>query len=291
VTPLPHDSVVLPVSPLNLTITAGASSATAKLSVTVVNADILPSPEMPGHTIDLSASTDCPGATVSPPDFDGTTAGTQHAVLLAGGKSKNATVLLTVPSTIVTLNHKAPFRCTVTFTATNMPSTLIDPAPSNNSVTVEVNVIDKNDPEQATTNESLVLSLKPIKVLIPAAKASVAKSVTVKVVNADILPAAATPGHTITVTASDGTCPTGTVGIVDYDGKTPGAQNFVTVKGGVSKSGPLALSIANAGFTTRNAKSPARCVATVTASGPAGDADASNNTTHLTIDVFDKHDY
>jgi len=35
----------------------------------------------------------------------------------------------------------------------------------------------------------------------------------------------------------------------------------------------------------------ARCTAFVTASGPSGDADASNNTARLVIDVVDENDF
>src|SRR5262249_26866392 len=111
------------------------------------------------------------------------------------------------------------------------------------------------------------------------------------VINADILPAPETTTDAITVTASDGDCPSGTIGVADYDGTTPGSQNVAQVKGGQSKSGLLPLTINASAFLSPNKKSTARCTAILTASGPGGDSDASNNVTKLVIDVNDKNDY
>jgi hypothetical protein len=113
----------------------------------------------------------------------------------------------------------------------------------------------------------------------------------VSVVNADIRPFKADPGHEISVSASDGTCPPGTVGMVDFDPKTPGVQDGVTVKGGQAKRGKLSLTIDPAAFTSGNAKSPHRCVAMLTATDAAPDAETTNDTTRLVIDVYDKNDF
>jgi len=289
-TPAPHDSMVLPVAPVNVRIPSGSSFATKSIAVTVRNGDVLPFPESPGHTIDLAASTDCPGATIGMPDFDTKAAGTQHSVLLAGGKTKTAKVPLMVPNTIMVLNHKSPFRCSVTFTASTVPASP-DPDSSNDSYTVDVNVLDQNDPDQPTSTETVLQSLRAVTVTVPKGKTSASKTASVKVTNADILPTKADPGHQITVTVTDGTCPSGTVGVVDYDRMTAGNQNFVTVKGGATKGGKLVLSIDGSAFTSHNAKSPHRCVAMATASDAAPDADTSNDTTRLVIDVIDKNDF
>jgi hypothetical protein len=45
-----------------------------------------------------------------------------------------------------------------------------------------------------------------------------------------------------------------------------------------------------AAFTAANSKSPQRCVATMTASDASPDAETSNDTTRLVIDVYDKND-
>ena len=41
---------------------------------------------------------------------------------------------------------------------------------------------------------------------------------------------------------------------------------------------------------TPNKLSPQRCVVTVSAAGPGGDSDGSNNTTQVVIDVIDRND-
>ena len=288
-----HDSVVLSRQPLTVTLKSGVTSVTKNLIVTVRNADILPTPETPGHTILLTASsTDCPAGTIAGlPDFDAKTPGAQNSVRLAGGKSKSAALPLVITSSgFTTFNHKAQTRCTITLTASSPGNT--DPVATNNVTTVEINVIDKNDPEQSTAHESVIQSISPVTVTLKDGMASTVKNVRPVIGNADILPAAEVPGHLITVTASDGDCPAGTVGIADYDGKTPGAQNSATVKGGATKGGPLPLTINASAFATTNAKSPARCTAVLTATGPSNpDPDPSNNTTKLVIDVIDKNDF
>ncbi len=285
----PHDSVVASVSPINITIPSGATSISKKVKVGVLNGDLLPVPASPGHTIRLSATTTCAGATLTTPDFD-PAPGEQDTIQLAGGKKKAATLLLTVPSSITSLNKKAPARCSVTFTAQDNAGAGADPAPSNNTYTVDVNIVDRNDPEQATTTESVIASMKAVKVIVPHAKPSATKNAVVKVVNADILPMPANPGHSITVLVADGTCPPGAVGVVDYD-PTAASSNSVTVKGGAAKAGKSLLTINAAAFSTANSKSPRRCVATLTASDAIPDADSSNNTTSLVIDVYDKNDF
>jgi hypothetical protein len=285
----PHDSVVLPVKPLTVTLASGKLSVSKPVKVTVRNADA----DFLGHKIQLSASSaDCPGGTIAGlPDFK-TTPGPQDSVLVASGKSKTATVPLVISSAaFATFNHKAPTRCTITFTASTFEAPgNVDPNPSNDAVTMELNVIDKNDPEMSAVHESVIKSLAPVTVTLKDLMTTKTKNVAPAVVNADILPPE-TLGHSITVSLSDGDCPSGTVGVVDMDTKTVGVQNPVTVKGGSTKSGKLPLTINASNFLSPNIKSPARCTAQVSISGPGGDTDASNDVTELVIDVIDKNDF
>jgi len=294
-TPFTHDSVVLPRKPLTVTLPkTGSDPVTKKLALKVRNADILPAPEQPGHTIRLGVSTDCPaGVTVGTPDFDRSTAGAQDAVLVAGGKTKAAVVLLSFSRGLLTnYNLKAPFRCTLTATvATVDPSPNADPSRSNDSVTVEVNIIDKSDAEQSAAHETVIKSLAPVQITIPKTASAKIKNVHPKVVNADYLPTPE-PGHAITLSALDGDCPVGTVGLADLDLGTSGPQPMVIIPGGVTKGGIVPITINALAFTTPNAKSPGRCTALVRAAGPTDpDRDPSNNTTRLVIDVVDKHGF
>ena len=236
------------------------------------------------------SSADCPVGMAGTPDFGKAALGPANVVTMVGGKRKTAMVPLTITSAdFTTFNHKAPTRCTLTFTAT-MPGSN-DPTPENAVATVEINIIDKNDPEGTARHESLIKSIAPAKITLPRDTTAKLRNVRPTVVNADILPTVETTADAITVVASDGDCPSGTVGVADYNARMPGAQNTAQVTGGRSKAGLLPLTINANAFLSPNAKSPARCTAVLTASGPGGDSDGSNNTTKLVIDVLDKNDF
>lgn len=281
-----HDSVVLPVNPLTVKIPSGATVVRKTLKVKVQNADLLPVPEGEGHTIQLTVDdSDCPaGTVVGAPDFDKDADGDQDSVLLAGGDSARAILTLDVAAaSFATFNHKAPARCSLYLIAQS-PG-FEDPNAGNNIAPLEINVIDANDGEQTSVHESFVTSLKPLKLTIRAGSAAATKAAKVKVGNADLLPEPENPGDLLTVIEANGSCPTGTVGSPDYDG-----QSSVTVNGGKAASGKLPVTAAATELHARNAKSPARCLATVTVAGPGGDTDASNDTSTLVIDVYDKND-
>ena len=138
-----HDSVVLPIKPLNVTIPLGAAAVRKVIRVRVANADIRPVREKPGHIIRLVARDgDCPVGTVDGlPDFDNIIVGAQDVVFLAGGRSKTAAVSLKIDATAFTsFNRKAPRRCTLQFEARLAGTAAIDPTPDNNLMTVELNV-------------------------------------------------------------------------------------------------------------------------------------------------------
>jgi len=284
-----HDSVVLGAAPklAKVTIRKGASSASKTLRVRVGNG--APG-EKPGHTIQLTVGGDCPdGTVVGVPDFDKAAAGSPDTAVVAGGRPRTARVSLHIDSAaFTTFNAKSPRRCTLIFTAKTVePTTWFEPTPENNTIAVELNVTDKNDPGQSTKHESVLQSIAPVRVGLSRGKASRTKGTKVTVVNADILPTPEKPGDVITVTASDGDCPTGTVGMVDFKG-----QNSVTLAGGAKESGQLALTIDAAAFTSPSAASPARCTAELTATGPSvTDPDVTNNRTKLVINVVDKNDF
>jgi hypothetical protein len=212
--------------------------------------------------------------------------------VLDSGKSKAAKIPLTISSAaFATFNSKAPKRCTITLTANtiNEPGN-VDPNPSNDVATLELNVIDKNDPQMAAVHESIMKSVKPLTLTIGDGAVSKVKTAKPAAGNADILPQAEDPGHLITVMQSDD-CPRGTVGMVDYDADTGGSQSFITLKGGKSASGKLTVTASSAAFSTPNPKSPQRCTVLLTATGPGGDSDSTNDATVLVIEVVDKNDF
>lgn len=97
------------------------------------------------------------------------------------------------------------------------------------------------------------------------------------------------PGDELFAVAADGTCPAGTVGVVDHQG-TAGIQSSVVVPRSAKKPATLPLT-ATSSASTPNKLSPQRCVATVSVTGPSGDLDGSNNVTQLVIDILDKNDF
>lgn len=290
-TPPSHDSVVLQVRPLNITIPNNQEAVTKTLRVPVRNADIFPVVERPGHTIQLVADEGtCPPGTIAGlPDFDSRTAGSQDSVLLSGNRVRRASVPLIISrDAFASIGPRAPHRCTLTFTARTIdPVVNSDPAPANNQITVELTVTDQNDPAPPG-HEILFTSIAPVKITIARGKFTVLKTLIPSVGRATVPQSLS---DLITVTTSDGTCPVGTVGAVDFDFSKPGAQTSVNVGSGLIRTGSLVLTINGAAFRTTNSVSPTRCTALLNASGALGDSDASNNTTRLVIDVTDKNDF
>jgi len=293
-----HDSVVLPVKPIKAKVPDDAPmSVTKNVKVKVVNADVS---EGGSDTLKLTASSDCPaGVTVGTPNF-----GSGDTVVVDAGRKATATVAVTVTDAAFTVfNHKASKRCTLTFTSTTVASnppgmggsmpvvSNLDPTSSNNSVTAELNVFDKNDAETTSPpHESFAVSLRPVKVKIASGKAAATKKIKPAVGNADILPAADV-GDSINVTVDVSTCPGPPTFSLDMNRDTGGDQSSTLVDGGRTAKGLLLLTFDRAAITTPNAKSPQRCVATITATGPTDpDPDPTNNTTRVVIDILDKND-
>lgn len=282
--------MVRPLRPLKVHIRSGAATATKPLRVKVRNNDLDPSAT---QTVQLTVNNvDCPpGILQAPPDFDRGTPGQQDTIELRGRLTKTAIVFLTIAAAdFTTFNRKAPARCTLSFTSSSTAPGNIDPAPENNTMTMEINVFDANDAEQAATHESVIESarlLHPGKVeILPGATVREAL-VRIAVINAD---RGENPGDVITVAADDGDCPPGTIGVPDFDKRTPGEQSSVTVKGGGKARGLVRLTIVGSQFDTVDVRSPDRCTALLTVVGPGGDSDASNDTTRLVIDVIDRAD-
>jgi hypothetical protein len=283
-TPPAHDVVVLPVNPVTITIPAGKGAATKTLSIRVRNADVTHTAGYPVH-LDVDDS-DCGGGVAATPDFVSTAPGAQNVITIADGGMKTARVGLTVTAAAFTsFSRSAPHRCTLIFTAKpGSPGDANDPTPANNTMPVEVNIIDNNDPSQSTPHQTTIGSLKPVTVTIADGQATKNKTMRPSVGNAD---AAEVPGDPINLLLSSGTCAPGTGGTVTF----VGAPSPVVVRGGTHITGILPLTVTSAQVHTPNKRSPQRCVIALTATGPGGDGDASNNTTQVVIDVVDKNDY
>ena len=284
-----HDTVVLPVKPVAVTIPIGKTSVTKTIFVKVRNAD---QTHTTGYNVKLSVDdSDCGTlhATAAAPDFLPLTTGTQDSVLVPDGKTKSAKVVLTISASAFTsVNRKAPHRCTLWFTsAADTALVNADPTPANNSFPVELNVTNLNNLDQTVVHETTIDSLRPLAINVPNGKPSKTSTVLPRVGNAD---ANEPLGDLIGATAVDGTCPTGTVSGIDFS-TLSGIQSSATVKGKSKKSGRLAITATNT-LCTPNSLSPQRCIVTVSAAGPSNDSDPdpSNNSTRLVIDMIDKSD-
>jgi len=285
------DSVVLPIKPVTIVIGQGQSAVQKLVKVKVVNADILPENEAVGHPIKLIVHPgNCPAGTIAgSPDFDIRTVGAQDTIVLRGGRSKKAVVPLSVASASFTsFNRVTPTRCRLTLEAkTDLPGSA-DPNPSNNMVTLEINVIDRNDADQATLHESAIDSISPLTFTMRKGRPSLVKNGKPRVLYGNL---AAVAPVAITVSVSAGDCPGGTLANVDFDGQTAGAQMTAAVPPGGKARGTLAGTANAPSFASPNKRSPRRCTAVLTANGPSGDTDGSNNVTNIVLDVIDKNDF
>lgn len=138
----PHESVLMPRGNLTATIPAGQVSVTKKIAVKVRNADV---GETAGHAIGMYASdnSDC-NLTLSTPDFDSRTLGTQNPVTVGGGKTKTATFTATFNAADINTTSKSnPMRCPVYVELQNHSPG--DQSYENNWMNINVDVIDKND--------------------------------------------------------------------------------------------------------------------------------------------------
>ena len=288
-----HDSVVLPLPAIALSIPAGNSPFTSEVIVQVQNADVDPVREWPGHAIRLTASDgDCPPGTVTrQPDFDRGTDGVQDTTSpVGGGLPTTAIAEVTVSRDMFTpFDHRIPARCTVWFTAVEASGQSEDPTPDNNTIAVALDVTDTLNPAHVDEDEFFVESMKPVAVRIPAGQASVIKQIKPFVRRSRDLPAGVADLE-VTVSASDGDCPSGTVGYVDFDRRTSGHQARTMLRRGRRARGSLGLIVHAGAFASASDESPRRCSALITATG-IGDTDASNNTTRLVLDVIDRNDF
>ena len=147
-----HDTAIPPLGVVKVKIADGATTVTKKLKVKVRNADLN---ETAGHQVQLAVTNStCPASllldAMNQPivvDFDPKSPTVGDTVTVPGGKTKSAVVpLLIVAADYLSPNAVSPARCSLTFVATSLDSLPVaEVNPSNNQVTVTIDVIDKND--------------------------------------------------------------------------------------------------------------------------------------------------
>ena len=287
-----HDSVLFSLNPIDIRLPSGQEPTTRNVVLQVQNADVLPDREIPGHVVRLTGSDgNCPPGTISRmPDFEAGVGGVQDIKQVDGGLPATALADITVSrATFKPVDRRVPARCTLWFSVSVIPEELYDPTPDNNIVAVELNVYDNDAAIVQTEDEVLIQSLSPALVKIPRGQSSVVEQIKPTVLRAGkkVLEDA---GMDVVVTAGDGDCPKGTIGVADFDRRSIGTQNRMTLRRGKRARGQLALVVRSDAFTSATDESPRRCTAVLTISG-AADIDPSNNTTRLVVDVLDRNDY
>jgi hypothetical protein len=167
------------------------------------------------------------------------------------------------------VDRRVPARCTLWFSVAAVPEDLYDPTPDNNVVAVELNVYDDDAKILDTEDEVLIQSVSPTLVKIPRGQTSVIEQVKPTILRAGkkVLEDA---GMDVIVTAGDGDCPKGTIGITDFDRCAAGTQNRMVLRRGKRARGMLALVVRGDAFASTTDESPRRCTAVLTISGARG---------------------
>jgi hypothetical protein len=143
-------------------------------------------------------------------------------------------------------------------------------------------------------DDTVLLPLKPLTITIPNGATEIVKTISVKARNADLLPTKDRTGHLVRISVAPGDCPALLVdNLADFDGKTPGEQDSVLLKGGQAKTAKVRLRVKALDFATHSSKAPARCTLQVTASTVlVGNEDPTpaNNVQSLELNIIDKND-
>lgn len=293
VTPM-HDSVMQPEKAVDIVIPAGQSRVTKVVPLQVRNAD---EGERPGHNIQVVVEQGtCPEGTVaSKPDFDPGAPGEQESTLVKGGTPATALLVLAAQrSSFPRLKHDVPLRCSLVVSAVTLLDGNVDPTPENNTIKLEVNVTtaggeddDESRVDATGLPEFFIDSARPLKVKIARGRAASVKTIPVGVGNGS---SGLGLNRDLRVSALDGSCPAGTLGLIDFETATTGSQDGAAVRDGGRKRGKLTITAAAAAFQSRGRHRPARCVAQLIATSPQGDSGAASHLTELVLEVVDLND-
>jgi hypothetical protein len=137
-----HESAVKTLAPVKVVLSLGAPPRVRKVRVPVTNAD---AGEPGGDVLSLTALPgDCPPGSVGPADFDPALPGTQGSAVVAGRRTKSATVELTIdPAAFAAGASKlSPARCTALLQVSGPGG---DSVSSNDTARLVVDVVDRND--------------------------------------------------------------------------------------------------------------------------------------------------
>ena len=143
-----HESLIKSIAPVSVTIPRSslALSVVKTVRPVLVNADFVDTPA--GHSIGLSVdSISCPWVSVvsGSLDIDGAQPGAQSTVTLSAGRMTTGLMQFAIDGAVSTPNVLSPARCRVRLTATTNVMGNVEPDPTNNTTTLIIDVIDRND--------------------------------------------------------------------------------------------------------------------------------------------------
>lgn len=274
-----HDVVVAPVASVRAVIQRGQSDRLIPLKVVVRHAD-----SWGGATWVRLVARDgtCPPGTVGGANFGSLTQPDQ--VYLEPAEKAAATVWLRFRAgDFTTPDAKSPSRCRIEFEAFTMEPDNLDPVPGNERVETVVDVVDKNDTSSKIVPTQLsIRSVKPVSLRIPVGREARQKKLNV------VIRSAASAQNT-SVRVEPGTCPSEWIGPVLIPRSVLPFEN-VFMAANSRRSAQVLLRAERSQVGSLFVGSPARCTAQLIVEGDATDADPSNNTLPLVVDLQDDND-
>lgn len=274
-----HDVVVAPVAPVRAVIRAGESEAFVPLNAVVRHADSWGG----GTWVQLLARDgSCPAGTVGGANFGTFTQPDQ--IYLQPGEQAKATVWLRLRAAdFSTPDARSPARCNVELEAVPVVADNLDPVPGNERVETVVDVVDKNDTgSKAVPTQTSLRAVKPVSLRIPFGRAMQQKKLNVPV-------RSAATSQITSVSMEPGTCPAGIIGPALLPRSVTPFQD-VPMRANSQRSAQMLLSVDRSQVSSLFPGSPVRCTAYLIVEGDAADADPSNNTLPVVIDLQDDND-
>lgn len=276
----PGDAVLSPVKPLKVAIGAGQAEVFERVKLVVSNQTFR---ESEGFDMRLEATNlDCPDSVVfDQPRFDDADPDDSNRIFLAPRRRGKATLdLRFVADDFETLGRRNPTRCRIHLQASllpdNDPAAPLELAGSNNSTVLEIDIIDRNDPETVDGVDLWVKPMKAQRVSIRRGAADGQREAKVVVKNLG------TATASFNWEAVQGNCPDGVVPdhVIDELELAPGAKTVLR----------LPFAVAADGVLSPGKRSPARCHVSAMVTAP-DDIDPTNDSTTFSFEVSDQGDY
>lgn len=144
------------------------------------------------------------------------------------------------------------------------------------------------DASASTAHDTYLDTIQPLTVKIQPDKDGITKRIRIKVWNGGTSKGSE---HTVRLSVASLDCPPGLIaGAPDFDGRTDGDQDTISIAAGRSALAKLTLDVVGADFTTHNRRVPTRCTLQFTADSIAPDntdPTPGNNVAYMEVNVLD----